>query len=492
MTGHEIVPADPASPREVAVVGGGISGLAAAYRLREVLGSGVDVTVFESTGRLGGKLRTIELAGAPYDVGAEAFLARRPEVGALATELGLAGDIVHPSPARARIRAGGRQAAVPAGTVMGVPAAAGGLAEIIGEAAARAVEAEPSLPPLVLDGDRSLGEVLRERFGQEVVQRLVEPLLSGVYAGSADGLGLRATMPALAAAVDAGDGSLLHAAASMLPPASGSAGTSRPPVFGAFRGGYRRLLDALRDAGGADVRRGVPVRSLARTPQGRWRLEVGAAPRAEVAEADAVVLAVPAPAAAKLLSTVSPDASRRFAAVGLASMAVVAMALPAGMEPPDRSGTLIASGERHTDGAPFTAKAFTFSSRKWPHLAGEHALLRGSVGRAGETTTLQRTDEELLRGVLADLDEVAGIRVGSEELADSAVVRWGGGLPQYGAGHAGEVAAIERSVAAVPGLAVAGAALHGVGVPACIATGDAAAWRVAAHLGAGESAAPGR
>jgi oxygen-dependent protoporphyrinogen oxidase len=160
-------------------------------------------------------------------------------------------------------------------------------------------------------------------------------------------------------------------------------------------------------------------------------------------------------------------------------MAVIAMALPPGTEFPQRSGVLLAEGERHADGTPFTAKAFTFSSRKWAHLDDGPLLVRGSVGRFGETALLQRSDDDLVKAVRADLKELTGITAAP---VDTVVTRWGGGLPQYGVGHLDLVAGIERAVAEVPGVAVAGASLHGVGVPACIATADAAAARVAAHL----------
>ncbi|HEX9335166.1 MAG TPA: protoporphyrinogen oxidase, partial [Pseudonocardiaceae bacterium] len=143
---------------------------------------------------------------------------------------------------------------------------------------------------------------------------------------------------------------------------------------------------------------------------------------------------------------------------------------------PDSSGVLLASGERHADGTPFQAKGFTYSSRKWAHLnEPDHVLVRGSVGRFGESAVLQRDDADLVAAVRADLAELTGV---TATPLDSVVTRWGGGLPQYGVGHLDLVATIERAVAALPGLAVAGAALHGVGLPACVASADKAARRL--------------
>jgi oxygen-dependent protoporphyrinogen oxidase len=466
--------------RRVVVVGGGVAGLAAAHRLRRSFGPGAAITVVEQTHRLGGKLRTTELAGAEVDLGAEAFLARRPEVPELAAELGLAEEIIHPGPASARVRAGGELHRLPVGTFLGVPASAEAVADVLSEGGVRAVRAERELPPLDLRGaDAPVGGLLRERVGDEVVDRLVEPLLGGVYAGSADGLGLRATMPALAEQLDAGAGSITAAVSRLLPPPADPF-EPRPPVFGAFRGGYRQLVDRLVAETSPQVRTGKPVRALRRAGSG-WVVEIGSASDPERLSADAVVLAVPAPSARRLLRGVAEVAAESYAGIDLASMIVVGMALPPGTELPGPSGVLLARGERHRDGTPFTAKAFTFSSSKWPHLRGARGepLLRASVGRSFESGALRLDDEQVLRAVRADLAELTGV---TAEPVDAEVVRWGGGLPQYGVDHLDGVEAIERAVAEMPGLAVAGAALRGVGVPACIATGEAAAGRVAGAL----------
>ncbi|NIJ12668.1 oxygen-dependent protoporphyrinogen oxidase [Saccharomonospora amisosensis] len=464
----------------VAVVGGGISGLVAAYRLRTALDAAATITICEATGELGGKLRTGKLAGRAFDVGAEAFLARRPEAVELARELGLRAELTHPAPVSATVRAGGRTLPLPRHTVMGVPAAPDAVRDVLSAAGAAAVAAEASLPGLSLpreaEGDVSLGELLRQRFGDELVDRLVDPLLAGVYAGGSDGLGMRATMPALAAAVDAGARSLTEAAANLLPSEPGGS-----PVFATLTGGLGTLVNRLAAASRAEVRFGAPVRALHRRGDG-WRLVLGAVAAAHATadaelDADAVVLAVPAPAASRLLAEVAQEASAAFAEVELASMAVVGLALPPRTELPRASGVLIGEGELRADGTPFTAKAFTFSARKWGHHAGQGApvLIRGSVGRFGDTAALRARDEELVRLVRSDLAELTGC---TAEPVDTLVQRWGGGLPQYGVGHLRRVRRIERAVAEIDGLEVAGATLHGVGIPACIATADAAVARL--------------
>ncbi|TNC27684.1 protoporphyrinogen oxidase [Amycolatopsis alkalitolerans] len=451
----------------VAVVGGGISGLTAAYRLRAGLGDGATITVFEAGPGLGGKLRTIELAGQAYDVGAEAFLARRPEALALVEETGLTERLVHPTKARSTVRAGGQQVAMPGGTVMGVPGSVEAVAGVLSEDGRRQVAAEPELPPVRLEGDVALGELLRARFGDELVDRLVDPLLGGVYAGGADGLGLRATVPGLATAIGQGARSLTEAAASLIPKSTGDA-----PVFGTLAGGLGTLVDRLVELAKPELRLNTLVRGLTRLPSG-FRLELVD----ETVEVDAVLLAVPAPAARRLLADVVPAASAALSEVEVASMAVVALALPPDAAVPDASGVLIGVHEG------LTSKAFTFSSRKWAHLNDGPLLVRGSVGRFGEPGALKADDEELIRLVRTDLAELTGV---TAEPVDTYVMRWGGGLPQYGVGHLDLVARVERAVAEVPGLAIVGAALHGVGIPACIATAGAGASRITSAAGHGQ------
>ncbi len=476
----------------VAVVGGGVSGLAAAHRLRTLL-PGAVVTVLEQRDRLGGVLRTVDLAGVPYDVGAEAFLARRPEVPALLDELGLRGELVAPGRAGPTVRAGGATVPLPSGTLLGVPTRATRLDGVLSPAAVARVRAERDRPlGWAAGGDVALGGLLRARFGDELPDRLVDPLLGGVYAGRVDGLGLRATLPALAGALDAGAPSLTAAAerataatvptVPTAPPARGSpVPTGRvphpdgpAPVFGALRGGYATLVEAL--AATVDVRLSTAVRALHRRPGG-WRLVLG--PGRGVLDVDAVVLAVPAPAVARLLAGVTPAAGRAAGEIELASSVVVALAYREADADalPTTSGVLVAAGE------PLSIKAATHSSRKWPHLAPSATdglvRLRASLGRFGEAATLQVDDADLVARVRADLAALAGLTAAPVAVH---VQRWGGGLPQYAVGHLDRVRAVEDAVAALPGLAVAGAALHGVGVPACVGTARAAAERAAASV----------
>lgn len=484
----------------IAVVGGGISGLSAAHQLRTQL-PGSRITLLERSDRLGGVLRTVELAGRPFDVGAEAFLVRRPELTELAAELGLA--YVHPTPAAPTVRAGGRAVGLPTATLMGVPGSAARLDEVLSPVGLARIVTERHRPlRWAAGGDIVLGALLRSRLGDEPVDRLVDPLLGGVYAGRVDALGLRATIPQLALALDAGASSLTAAVDSVLAaqhapaderpvrpiqlderaartasdgvvsPAGGA--PSPQPVFGAFPGGYRELVDALATACAAEIRLGTTVRELARTASG-WRLTLGPRTTPEALDVDAVVLAVPAPATARLLTVVAPGAASAAGRIELASSVVVALAYRAADAAtlPVTSGVLVAADEG------LSVKAVTHSCRKWAHLATADGILRirASLGRFGEVATLQADDATLVARARADLVELAGITAAP---VDVVVQRWGGGLPQYAAGHLDRVRAIEEGLP--DGIAVAGAALHGVGVPACVGTARRAAQRVARAL----------
>jgi oxygen-dependent protoporphyrinogen oxidase len=515
----------------VAIVGGGIAGLTAAFLLRD---AGLSVTVLESSGRIGGKLSVSEVGGIEVDEGAEALLARRAEGTTLIAQLGLAANLQRPGTTSAGIWTRGQLRPLPRRQFMGVPAdldelAATGLLSSEGLARARQdLTPEPVTPPAPgispspagapgpdsgETPDVSVSEQVGGSLGQEVVDRIVEPLLGGVYAGRCEDLSFQATLPALARAAPHYF-SLSQAVASLLPPAprteSPAATTpASPPVFVTLTGGLGTLPAALATASGAVIATKSTVRRLARLADG-WRLTIGSAADPQSLDIDAVILALPARPASRLLAGVAQDgvhrasaarvsavqavaaqagavqAAEALAEISYASMAVITLAYPADAFPaaPTGSGFLVPAVDGHA------IKAVTYSTVKWPHLLaagrtgpGLH-IVRCSIGRLGDEAILQRDDIDLVDLAIRDLAAATGVR---GRPADSRVTRWGGGLPQYSVGHLGRVARIRAGVAAQPGLAVCGAAYDGVGIPACIASAQLAVNHVLAHLGQGKT-----
>ena len=460
----------------VVVVGGGISGLAAAH----ALATGPNppqITVLEGSPRLGGKLAGAELEGVPVDLGAESVLARRPEAIDLIRAVGLADDMVHPATMSAGLWVGDRIRAIPP-TIMGVPIDPAATADVLGSAAAAEVAHEAELPAPALTEDVAIGRYVGERMGSAVTDKLIDPLLGGVYAGRADEISLAAAVPELYAKLRTAP-SLLAATAELREAGQRRAGQ---PVFAGIVGGINRLIPELEkdlSARGVEIRRKLAVRRITRTPDG-YSLEAGPVPAPTLVEADAVIVAVPAAPAARMLADLVPAASTELATIEYASMAIVTLAVrkrdwPAGAT---GSGFLVPSVEGRT------IKASTYSHAKWEwsgEAGGELAVLRASVGRLGEEYVLQRSDEELVALATADLGRAIGLQA---PVVGSLVTRWGGGLPQYAVGHLDRVDRVEAAVAAEPGLALCGAAYRGVGIAACVASGGKAATRVRAHLDA--------
>ena len=443
--------------KRIAIVGGGIAGLAAAVRIRDRAPRDTEIIVYEQSGVLGGKLRTGELAGATVERGAESFLAGAPDgtesaAVLLARRLGLGDALVHPSAGQAALAVGGRLEPVPPGTLMGIPREADG------------ADHDAGTPLLAPGQDVTVGELVRSRYGDRIVDRQVDPLLGGVYAGRADELSLATTMPALArpARTEHTRGAAVRAAQDSAVRVPGR------PVFATVAGGLTRLVAAAAAASGARISLGLPVRELARTAHG-WRLLLGPAPAPQTDDVDAVVLAVPAKAAARLLAGVHADAAAVVGVLDYASVALVGLALPPDTPLPELSGFLVPA----TEGT--LIKAATFFTRKWAHLRrdGGPVIVRTSIGRAGEEERLQRDDASLAAQAHAELGTLIGAPLPPP--AAFWVQRWGGGLPQYAPGHLDRVAAARAALADLPGLAMAGAAYDGVGIPACVASGEKAA-----------------
>jgi oxygen-dependent protoporphyrinogen oxidase len=438
--------------RRVAVVGGGIAGLSAAYQLSS--GDGVEVVVHEASDRAGGKLHTTTFAGRAVDEGADAFLARVPWGLELCRELGIEAELVSPATGSAFVWSQGALRRLPAGLVLGVPTDLDALAA--SGIVSTPVTPRPSPHALRPDEDVTVGALVRAQLGDEVLERLVDPLLGGINAGNADDLSIRAAAPQLAAAAERGPD--LLAALRAQPPAVPG------PVFFCPVGGMGALADALLAALAArrvDVRLGSSVSEL------------------DDVDADAVVLAVPAPIAAPLLHADVPAAAAGLAEIDHASVVVVTFSFPrAGVRHElDGSGFLVP----RTEGLLLTAASWATS--KWAHLAGDDGriVVRASAGRSGEERIASLDDDQLVAQLRGDLALTMGAEVEPDEVR---VSRWPRGFPQYAPGHLDRVAAIEATLAEeMPRVVVTGAMLRGIGVPACIREGRAAATTLLARMG---------
>jgi oxygen-dependent protoporphyrinogen oxidase len=449
----------------VVVIGGGISGLAAALTL---VNDGLETTLVESATAVGGKLRISEVAGVLVDEGAEMFLRRVPEALDLVAALGRADELVSPRTTAAEVWARDRLRAMPTGTVMGLPSDPAALRGVLSEAEVDRVAQDAELPGDAPGDDISVGQWVSARVGPAVSERLVDPLLGGVYAGRADELSLAATIPQL----PRDERSLLAAVRRALP-----AEPSGEPVFATVTGGMGSLPGSVAqviERAGGTVLTGRTVRRLERTETG-WRVVHGATIDEQVITADGVVVALPPTPASRLLGEVATAAATELTSIGTASMAIVTTAWRAtDVTALATSGYLVPAVYRRP------VKAVTFASSKWAHVGGSDlVIVRCSIGRHGEVGDLQRDDADLVQAAADELTTYAGF--GGVPI-DSRVSRWGGALPQYAVGHRDRVRRIHEAVDTLPGLAVCGATYDGVGVPACIRTGQAAAAKVAADL----------
>ena len=529
-----MVPGRRPEPPTVVVVGGGIAGLAAAWELtggaEGTTGSSPRVVVLEATDHLGGKLRSGALGGQTVDLGPDGFLARRPEAATLCREIGLGDELVPIGASGASVWARGRLRPLPDGLALGVPtrfrpAARSGILGFAGSfrLLIDLISPRPDLRgPL---GDRAIGPLVSRKLGSRVVERLVDPLVGGIHAGSVADMSAAAVFPLLLAAAQqrgsfmralrrassravqapAGEAGAAGAAGPTAAPAIGAvaADAEAEPAFWALRGGMGSLVDGLASAlagRGAVIRTESPVELIDRgaAPGRNWVLHTADGP----VQADGIVLAVPAPAAADLLAPHEADASTLLRGIDHASVALVTLSYPEAAVPgplhgtgllvPQDSSPLVPEpgpgagpdgGPTPTgspaDGAPLVT-ACTYLSRKWPHLARPGSvLIRASVGRHGDDRADPLDDAALVDRVVRELQVLVGTTGQPHRWR---VTRWPDAFPQYRVHHLLRVTGIEGAVKRLPAIAVAGAAYRGVGIPACVGSGRNAARSVLEEL----------
>jgi protoporphyrinogen/coproporphyrinogen III oxidase len=470
------------------VIGGGVSGLAAAHYVAHPAVPAdtppVSVTVLEADARLGGKVASQDVAGSRVDTGPDALLVRAPAAAALVSELGLGGSLRAPAGTGAFIWTGGELRPLPAGSMFGVPDRLWPLLRtgLLGPWGFVRAGADLVLPRREGPDDPTIEQLLRPRFGRQVYERLIEPMLGGVHAGRASRLSARSAVPEVVA-LTVGHRSLFLALRRRGPRTGG-------PALMTFDGGLERLIDALRasveQSPGCRVLTGTRARSLVRSGHGWTVLTDGPGPEAAggaaAVEVDDVVLATPAWETARLLRPLAPAAAMALEAIPYAGVATVTLAYPRSQaELPLRgTGFLVPPVEGRL------LVGCSWLSAKWPHLGHhQHTVLRCMVGRDGDQAWAELDDAQLVRAVRAELVTAMGL---TAEPAEAHVRRMPRAMPQYTVGHAGRLAVVDAALGALPGLRVTGAGYRGVGIAGCIAQARAVAAAMATSVQEGAPA----
>ncbi|MEU3743090.1 protoporphyrinogen oxidase [Streptomyces sp. NPDC032198] len=467
--------------RSVIVIGAGISGLTAAWALRDT----ARVTVLDSAPRVGGKIRTGRVAGVPVDLGAESMVTMGPDAVRLAEAVGLGDALCEPAAAPITIWTHDALRPMPPGHLMGIPSRPELMARsgLLSDEGLNRLHLGEDLEPLPPTTDVTVGGYLEPLIGREAVDRLVAPVLGGIYGGDAYRLSLASALPFLTGITESGE-PLMTALRRRESARAGAPRTS--PVRG-VRGGMGRLAQAVAESSGATVLTGTTARAVCQEAEtraqadakanGAWRVHADTDDGPLALDADAVILAVPSDVAARLLGPHAPHAAKALAEVEHASSAVVTLAFPADGATREafagRNGFLVPP----VDGR--AVKGATFLSAKWPWYAQDAPgvfIVRASLGRAGADSPLGVPDRTLADAALSDLTAALGPL---DEPVASRVTRWERGLPQYHVGHGARMDLVRDELASLPGLDVCGATYRGVGVASCISSGLAVARRMA-------------
>lgn len=467
--------------QRVLVIGGGITGLAAAHHLL-VNHPEYAVTLVERDTRLGGKILTIEQNGYVIEGGPDSMLGVKPRGVGLSQEIGLGDRLIAPVEANRRsfVLRKGRLHRIPEGLSGLVPTKLGPIARsrLISPRGKLRMLADFVRKPPSGDHDESLESFMTRRLGGEVYANLIEPLMAGIYAGDGRALSVQATFPQLQNAERQHGGLIRGVLAQGRNSEARSGDGAKRPGFVTFRTGVRELVDTLAEritARGGEIRTGATVSLLKRCEHG-YRVTIDRDDGPEMMRVDGIILATQAWAAAPLLEPLDHHASAALDHIPHVSNAIVAL----GFDDPSVAEKLNGFGYvvPRTEGR--SVMAMTWLSSKWPNRAPEgKALIRAFVGRAGQQDILQCPDDTLVDVVRKELSEVLGVTATPEV---ARIFHWDGGMPQYTMGHGDRVETLETALRDIPGVAVAGNMLRGVGLPDCIASGEAAADKVAMDL----------
>ena len=472
--------------KRVVIVGGGISGLAAAYRLKQIA-SDVSITLIESDGRLGGKIITDRVDGFVIEGGPDTFLSYKPRGLGLCRELGLEGRL-HGTNEKIRRTYVMRRAKLydlPEGLTGLIPSRFGpmiktGLISLLGKLR---MGLDYFIPAKSLNGDESLAQFVERRLGRELYERMIEPLMSGIYAGDGEQLSLAATFPQLRQ-TEIEHGSLvkgmLAAKKNGQHPERSSAGTQSKDApkkkWAAFltpTTGLAEIVEALQvRLNDVDIRLNTRVKQVNRNSS-TYTIDLD---NGTTLSADAVILATPAYITADLIASIDPEMATALRGIPYASTATVSVAYPLSdiPRPLNGYGYIIPRAEGRS------ILACTWTSTKFPHRAPDgYGLMRAFIGRAGDDDVINLSDEQLLQMVRDELHDVLGITAAPML---HRIFRWPKAMPQYTLGHLDRLAVIDRQLIDHPGLFVAGNAYRGIGLPDCIASGETAANQAAVYV----------
>jgi len=448
------------------IVGGGITGLTAAYRLQqhaEAAGVDLDVVVLEQAEQVGGKLHTEHIGGFTIEHGPDIFLARKPHGVALCKELGFADELQGTNPAfkGSYIQRRGELHPLPPGFSGLLPASAWGVmrTKLLSPTGKLRLALEPFIPRRTDTSDEPLGAFLKRRFGRETYEQLIHPLLSGIYGGDIETISLQATFPQFHA-MEQAHGSVvkgLRAKQRTAPPALSSS------AFVTMRDGMHTLPLRVAERLGPDVVHTNQHVIAVEREGDRYRVVRA---NDSTLSADAVLVTTPAFVAADLLRSMTPGLADELAGIPYTSTMIITLAYRADQvrRPLNGYGYLVPMSEGEA------IRACTWSSSKIEGRApDEHVLIRAFMGRHADEPCFQQSDDEILTAVTTALDRTLGL---SGDPLHHRVTRWMRALPAYVMGHPQRLARIDAALEALPGLALAGTAYRGVGIPDCIADGE--------------------
>jgi protoporphyrinogen/coproporphyrinogen III oxidase len=466
--------------KKAVIVGGGITGLAAAYYLQKYARESqlpLEVKLVEASHRVGGKMQTFVKDGFVIERGPDSFLERKESAGRLAREVGLGEKLVNNSTGKSYVLVKDKLHPMPGGSVMGIPTQIGpfvttGLFSWPGKFRAAG---DFFMPPSKVKGDQSLGEFFRRRLGDEVVENLIEPLLSGIYAGNIDNMSLLSTFPQFYQ-VEQKYGSLILGTKKTTPapkkkPAVGQ--DKKKGMFLTVTSGLQSFVDAIEaKLEPGSVLKGVRVDKVSKQ-DGAYRLRLS---NGETLEADSILVSAPHEAALHMFAD-HEHIFDPFRDIPSTSVATVAMAFPETAIKQDIDGTGFVVS-RNSD---YTITACTWTHKKWPHTTPEgKALLRLYVGRPGDEAVVDLPDDEIIKIALEDLNKTMDIKAQPEF---AVVSRWKEAMPQYTVGHKERVAKLKNDLAnELPGVFVGGSSYEGVGLPDCIDQGESAVEKIMSYL----------